>query len=265
MLRDRPASPPVRQAGLPSSQLESQWWQGKKAEFSLKVLTQLVGWPLEKWQVLQTVAHIHLGTCTQGTYTHMHTHTSTYMHTHKYTQSPFSFTYSWVTPQLMQDHFLSDLSVTSLTRSNIPITSGPSGSMVRTRDWMLVPRFFDQCLDSNLSHELPEGRGTVFLTITHQYQTEILAHWRPQEISTELWKGGQKEERKERRERRRKEGRKEGREGRRKEGRKEGNKGGGGHGVWVLRSEREAEVPLGIMNNPVFLAEEVEIFPVGNR
>lgn len=62
-----------------------------------------------------------------------------------------------------------------------------------------------------------------------------------------------------------KEGRKEGREGRRKEGRKEGNKGGGGHGVWVLRSEREAEVPLGIMNNPVFLAEEVEIFPVGNR
>lgn len=25
MLRDRPASPPVRQAGLPSSQLESQW------------------------------------------------------------------------------------------------------------------------------------------------------------------------------------------------------------------------------------------------
>ena len=35
--------------------------------------------------------------------------------------------------------------------------------------------------------------------------------------------------------------------------------------MWVLRSEREAEVPLRIMNNPMFLAEEAEIFPVGNR
>jgi len=88
MLRDRPASPPVRQAGLPSSQLESQWWQGKKAEFSLKVLTQLVGWPLEKWQVLQTVAHIHLGTRTQRhIHTYAHTHKHIYAHSQIYTES----------------------------------------------------------------------------------------------------------------------------------------------------------------------------------
>lgn len=92
MLWDRPASLPVTQAALPTSWLESQWWQGKKAEFSLKVLTQLVGWPLQKWQVLQTSTH---------TLVHMHTKAHMHTHTHKHICSliiktiPFSLTKTW--------------------------------------------------------------------------------------------------------------------------------------------------------------------------
>lgn len=54
-------------------------------------------------------------------------------------------------------------------------------------------------------------------------------------------------------------GKERGRQERRKEGQMDG------HGVWILRLERQREAPLGIVDIQVLLAKEVKLFPGGNR
>ena len=110
----------TRLAGISVMTKEGEGW------VELERSNSIVGLAFrEMARVSNCSTHAHTCACTL---VYMLAHAHTHTHKHMCTHSLF-FTSAWLSSQSSQGHFLQDLPLTSLTRSNVSTPSGPPGSM----------------------------------------------------------------------------------------------------------------------------------------